>query len=171
MSRVGDRSHVLEIAGRVEEVGRHDQGGLVVNALGERRRRDRHPVRAGHKLDLEVRPAEPLVADGGEVQLADENLVPALRQGQPGGQGRQGHRDGGGDGRGPGRRLQHPEPCQQRKPVRIPGRGTFFVPILGVPGQGGPAALGQRAEGAGVEVDVAVQEGKLGPQGIPVRHR
>jgi len=35
VSRVSDRPDVLEVAGRIEEVGRRHQGGAVVDPLGE----------------------------------------------------------------------------------------------------------------------------------------
>jgi len=63
-------------------VGRCDQGGLLIDPLGERLRRDRDPVGAGNELDLELESRQPLVADGGEVELADQDLVAAGRQRQ-----------------------------------------------------------------------------------------
>ena len=172
---VGDRADVLQVAGRVEEMGRRDQGGPGVDPLGERLGRDRHTVSAWHELDLIIRPAQPLVADCREVELADQHLVPALGQRQAGGQGGQGDRDGGGDGRRACRRLEQvrdpaSETLEQGQPGREPDRGALLIPVLGVLGQGGAAAAWKRPEGAGVEVDAAVEEGEFGPQGTPIRH-
>ena len=60
-------------------MGRRHQGGPRVDPLGERLGRDGHAVLAGYELDLELRAGEPLVADGWEVQLADEHFAAAFR--------------------------------------------------------------------------------------------
>ena len=90
VGRVGDRADVLQVAGRVEEVGRRDQGGSGVDPLRERLGRDRHAVRRRHEIHLEPGAREPLVAHGREVEPADHDLVPPGQQGQARGQGRQG---------------------------------------------------------------------------------
>ncbi len=90
MGGVGDRPNVLQVAGRIEEVGGHDQGGPLVDSLGESLWRDGHPVLAGHEFDLEVGSGEPLVADRREVELPDQDLVATRRQRQPGGESGQG---------------------------------------------------------------------------------
>src|SRR5436309_2028244 len=172
---VGDRPHVLQVAGRIEKVGRRDQRGPRVDPLGECLGWDGQAVVRRHELHLILRPAQPLVADGREVQLPDQHFVPALGQGQAGGQGRERHRDGGGDGGRAGRRpeqLGHAaaEALEQRQPGGEPDRRALLVPVLAVPGQGGAAASWKRPEGAGVEVDAAVEEGEFSPQGAPIWH-
>ena len=82
MGRVRDRPHVLQVAGRVEEVGRRDEGRPPVDPLRERLGRDRHPVLAGDELHLKARAREPLVADGRKVELADQDLVATRGQRQ-----------------------------------------------------------------------------------------
>ena len=77
---VSDRADVLQVAGRVEEVGRRHQGRPRVDPFGEGLGRDGHAVLRRHELDLKLGPAQPLVADGREVELADEYLVPPGRQ-------------------------------------------------------------------------------------------
>src|ERR1700731_775579 len=47
MGGVGDRTDVLEVAGGVEEVGRHHERGALIDSLGERLGRDRYPVGGG----------------------------------------------------------------------------------------------------------------------------
>src|SRR5712692_3138444 len=116
------------------------------------------------------------MADGREVQLTDEHLAPPPGQGQPGGKRRQRDRDRGRDRGRAGRRAQQladllPKAREQRQPGRIPDRGPLLVPVLPVSGQGGSAAAGKRTERAGVEVDVALEERKFGPQGSPISHR
>ena len=128
-------------------MGRRHQGGAVVDPLGECLGRDGHAVVAGHELDLEVRARQPLVADGREVEGADQDLVPARGQGQAGGQRGQGHRHRWGDcGRARRGVEQAPDPgpetLQQRQPVGEPYRGALGVPVLGV-------ALERRSAGAG----------------------
>ena len=121
MGRIGDGADVLQVAGRVEEMGRRHQRGLGFDPLGESLRRDGHSVAAGHELDLELRPAQPLMADRREVELADEHLASAGGQRQARGQGGQGNRNRRGDCRRAGRRPKQlrdaaPEPLEQRQP-------------------------------------------------------
>src|SRR5579859_5440263 len=172
---VGDRPDVLQVAGRIEEVGRDDHRRLVVDAFGEGSRRDGRPVLAGHELDLEVGPGEPLVPDGREVEGADQHLPPARCHRQARRQRGQRRRNRRRDRRRARRGVQqlgHPgaQPLQHREPVRIPGGRALGVPGLGVAVQGGPAGAGKGPQGAGVEVDPALQEREFGSQPSPVPH-
>src|SRR5207245_409879 len=173
--RIGDRPDVLEVPSRVEEVGRHDHRRPVVDPLGEGLRRDGHAVGARDELDLALRPGQPLVADRGEVEVADQDFVATLWEGQARGKSGKGDRNRGGD-RGRSRRRveqatdSYAQPLQQRNPVRKPHRGPLSVPVSGVAIEGGPAAPGEGAERAGVEVDVAVQDRELVAEGLPVGH-
>src|SRR5207245_867682 len=64
----------------------------------------------------------------------------------------------------------HAQALQKRNPLREPDRGPQGVPVVGVALQGRPAAPREGAQGAGVEVDVAVQERELVAEGLPVGH-
>src|SRR5207245_5076204 len=87
----------------------------------------------------------------------------------------EGDRNRGGDRGRSRRRVEqatdpYAQPLQQRNPVRKPHRGPLSVPVSGVAIEGGPAAPGEGAERAGVEVDVAVQDRELVAEGLPVGH-
>ena len=138
VGRVGDRPHVLQVPRRVEEVGRRHQRGPGVDPLGEGVGRNRHAVPGGDELHFKARSGQPLVADGREVELADQDLVPPWRQGEAAGQRRQGDRDRRGDRGRAGRCVQEladlaAEPLEKGKPFREPDRRALPVPVVGVP--------------------------------------
>ena len=77
MGRLGQRLQVLQVAGCVVEVGGRDERHAGAQALSEGRGRDADAVRRRDPLHVELAPGQPLVPQGREVQLADQDLQPA----------------------------------------------------------------------------------------------
>jgi len=152
-----------QVAGRVEEVGRRHQarcarrsarrrpsGGIVIpSALGTN-----STSKSGRESHW--------WAQRREVQLPDQDLLAAGREGQARSQGGQGDGDRGGDRRGSRRGVQQApdpgaKPLEQREPVGEPDGGALGNPSRGRNSRG--RARPRRGEGskrAGVEVDVPV---------------
>ncbi len=166
---LGHRGDVLDRSAREVHVGRRHQHRALVHRARDRLHGHGDLIRAldDDQLDPPRPLREPLVGDGGEVERGDDDptalaIVQRLRH----------RRERDGDARAErdllGRRGDHARvaPAQLPQcgpPHVVPGGRAALLPEIEELGDAPASPLPQRAQGAGIEVDLVPEDRELAP--------
>ncbi len=158
---------ILDVAAQEEDARRGDETGLFVQELGKAVNGKCHVVRASGEDHLVLPPDEPLIRQGGKIQIRQDDFL-ALFQIQTAGYLAESDGDIGSYGnfmglRAENRRHLGAEGGDLPHPEAVPCLGSMLVPEFLKAGEPGHRATRQRPQGTAVEIDLALQYGELIP--------